>query len=483
MKRINVLLLNLLFFQVFTFAQDNHYQSQQFGARTTLLGGAVVGGLEDNSSMYYNPGALAFAETNNLTVHTNAHSVEYINFKNGLGFNVRSFSLRYIPLPQEISAIVTSDPNKKLKIGYIILNKSNNNNDFSQRHSYYADLNPDYAGEEYYVGQLDLQNIITERWAGVCASFKFSENLSFGFTPFGSYRTQRYLYNLYSILSSSPSSTVNALAYQRYYDAMRLNVISLFIKAGVHYRTRNWRYGLTFTTPSIRIWGDARIVRNISFFGLERPDAVFDDRQWYVPGHFRQAANLAVGAINVTNYYRLCYSATFHFPVNEYRMADTEFRDVGYPSTQSTGTIDFLGFRNKARAVLNLAFGFEYKLTDNIKAHSSIRTDFSNQRRRNPISVVNLAAPRLANPSSNLYHISGGFSFKRKQSVFTAGVTYSFGRADKVFQHADFNAPFYPINIWGFPANTGSLRHHIVTATFGYTYYFDTFRMEPLSKI
>ena len=486
MKSINNFCVFFLLFSIWAKAQDNHYNAQQFGARTTLLGGAVVGGLEDNSSMYYNPAALAFAETNNLTVHTNAHSVEYINFKNGLGYDVRSFSLRYIPLPQEVSAIVTSDPQKRLKIGYIILNKTNNSNDFSQRHSYNADLNRDYAGDEYYVGQLDLQNIITERWAGVCASFKFSENLSFGFTPFGSYRSQRYLYNLYSMLSSSPVSTTNALAYQRYYDALRLNVISLFIKAGVHYRNRNWRYGITFTTPSIRIWGDARIDRNISFFGLERPDAVFDDRQWYVPGHYRQPANLAIGAINVTNYYRLCYSASFHLPVRDYRMAEAEFRDVGFPSsTQSTGLIDFLGFRNKARAVLNFAFGFEYKLSDRIKSHCSIRTDFANQRRRNPISVVNLAAPRLANPSSNLYHISGGLSYKRKQSVFTAGLTYSFGRVDKVFQHADFDAPFYPINIWGFPGNTGSLRHHIVTATFGYTYYFDTFSMEeavPLDR-
>ena len=478
--RFNFIVI-LFYLSVFELsAQDNHYNSQQFGARSTILGGAVVGGLEDNSSMYYNPGALAFAETNNLTVHTNAHSVENVFFKNGLGYDVNSFSLRYIPLPQEISAIITSDPQKKIRVGYIILNKNTNNNDFSQRHSYNGDLNADYAGEEYYVGQLDLQNIITERWAGACVSYKYSENLSFGITPFGSYRTQRYLYNLYSMLSTSPASSVNALAYQRYYDAIRLNIINLFIKVGVHYRNRNWRYGFTFTTPSIRVWGDARVDRNISFFGLERPDAVFDDRQWYVPGYYRQAGNIAVGAMNVTNYYRLCFSATFHGAVKDYRMADTQLRDVGNPSTQSTGVIDFLGFRHQARAVLNLAFGFEYKLTEKIKAHASIRTDFANQRKRNSISIVNLAGPRLANPSLNLYHLSGGLSFKRKQSVFTAGLTYSFGRADKVFQHANFNAPVYPINIWGFPTNNASLRHHILTATFGYTYYFDTFNLEPM---
>lgn len=475
---------NFLFFIILfaalnpIFAQDNHYNSQQFGARAGLLGGSVIGGLEDNSSMYYNPGAMVFAESNNLTIHTNIHSVEYVLMKNGLGENVESFSLRYIPLPQEISAIVTGNPQKKLRIGYTILNKSVNNNDFSQRKNYFADLNPDYEGEEYYVGQLDMQNVIVERWAGVCASYKVSEKFSIGFTPFGSYRSQRYLYNLYSMLSTGNAAANQTVAYQQYYDVLRTNIINLFVKGGLHYRTRNWRFGLTFTTPSIRIWGKARAERQISFFGMDRENVVYDDRQRYIKGRFKQPVNLGIGLMNVTNYYRLSFSAVYHHAVADYRMAESEMRPVVFPSPVNSEAIDFLGFRHRADAVLNFSLGYEYKFNDKWKIHSSLRTDFATQRKRNEISIVDMAGPRLVNPSTDIYHASMGFSIRRELSVLTAGVTYSLGWLDNVMQHADFNAPVYPVNLWGFPQNRAGLRHHILTLTFGYTYYFDTLSLE-----
>ena len=44
------------------FAQDNHYWTNQYGTKSNLLGGAVVGKVLDLSSTYYNPGWLAFIE-------------------------------------------------------------------------------------------------------------------------------------------------------------------------------------------------------------------------------------------------------------------------------------------------------------------------------------------------------------------------------------------------------------------------------------
>jgi hypothetical protein len=43
-------------------AQDAHYWSNQYGTRSVLLGGTVIGTVSDLSSIFYNPGALALAE-------------------------------------------------------------------------------------------------------------------------------------------------------------------------------------------------------------------------------------------------------------------------------------------------------------------------------------------------------------------------------------------------------------------------------------
>jgi len=42
------------------FAQDSHFWTRQYGSRSALLGGAVVGGVRDSSAAYYNPGGLGY---------------------------------------------------------------------------------------------------------------------------------------------------------------------------------------------------------------------------------------------------------------------------------------------------------------------------------------------------------------------------------------------------------------------------------------
>jgi len=51
-----------LYFFILTnslFAQDTHYWNHQYGTRSTLLGGAVIGSVTDMAATYYNPAALA----------------------------------------------------------------------------------------------------------------------------------------------------------------------------------------------------------------------------------------------------------------------------------------------------------------------------------------------------------------------------------------------------------------------------------------
>ena len=44
-------------------AQDSHYWTYQYGTRSNLLGGAVIGSVLDLSGTYYNPGGLSLIET------------------------------------------------------------------------------------------------------------------------------------------------------------------------------------------------------------------------------------------------------------------------------------------------------------------------------------------------------------------------------------------------------------------------------------
>ena len=43
-------------------AQDTHYWTHQYGTRSTLLGGLVIGSVLDLSGTFYNPGGLSLID-------------------------------------------------------------------------------------------------------------------------------------------------------------------------------------------------------------------------------------------------------------------------------------------------------------------------------------------------------------------------------------------------------------------------------------
>ena len=93
-----------LVFTFFTMAivqgQDSQYWTQQFGTRTALMSGAVLGGADDNTMIYYNPAGLGFLEESSLSINANAYRVENIKVENALGdaADFKSNKLGSVPL-------------------------------------------------------------------------------------------------------------------------------------------------------------------------------------------------------------------------------------------------------------------------------------------------------------------------------------------------------------------------------------------------
>ena len=69
-------------------AQDAHYWTLQYGPKPSLLGGAVIGSVNDVSATYYNPGALARAENLSFAISMNVFEVNGVVLKDGGGDGV-----------------------------------------------------------------------------------------------------------------------------------------------------------------------------------------------------------------------------------------------------------------------------------------------------------------------------------------------------------------------------------------------------------
>src|SRR5210317_1961792 len=80
-KYIALFAFFLVFFSYPALSQDHHYWTQQFGSRSALMGGAVVGGVRDTSAGFYNPGALGFVNQPSLSVSANGYQLERLSIE------------------------------------------------------------------------------------------------------------------------------------------------------------------------------------------------------------------------------------------------------------------------------------------------------------------------------------------------------------------------------------------------------------------
>ena len=81
-------------------AQDGHYWTQQYGTKSMLLSGSVIGGVEDLGAVYYNPGRLAVISNSAFLLSGNVYEYNGIDISNAAG-NSKSFPpppLRVYPL-------------------------------------------------------------------------------------------------------------------------------------------------------------------------------------------------------------------------------------------------------------------------------------------------------------------------------------------------------------------------------------------------
>ena len=67
------------------FAQENNYWNIQYGTRSTLLGGAVIGRVSDLSATFYNPGAIALFPDVKFILSAQVYQMDNFTIKDGAG--------------------------------------------------------------------------------------------------------------------------------------------------------------------------------------------------------------------------------------------------------------------------------------------------------------------------------------------------------------------------------------------------------------
>ncbi len=468
------------------------------GSRSALLGGAVIGGVRDNSAGYYNPAALAFLTTNSHSVSSNAYQLQDITFDDGIGKNLELRSSQILLVPTLVSGTISSQLIPELRLGYSLAARDFAQIEASARFESSADIIPTlhdgihlgggkfadaFEGNEDFSGQFQLNVNLSEFWGGLSWAMLLNDDLAFGITWFVVLR------------SHSQSKNANAFAVDRFSYKVASNQIlesieywnvRTFPKIGFSYQWNELKAGLTFTMPGMYLLGQGTVAgiltsRNIIRYNEEGSsteipiELVGTDRQQDLKADYKSPLSIGFGLdykIFVSTH--LAFSAEYFNSVDKYTIIQPKDKiffkgDIFNGNTADLNSKDFLRVEEAKKSIINYSIAVEHKINATLSVYLSFRTDFNN---RSNIQFDGLT-PGIS--TWNIYHASFGGMYRLENQEIAVAVTGSYGRDREYLQFANFNGAKASVLegfITGITNKTSVLLQEI-GLMLGYTYFIE----------
>lgn len=165
-----------------SYAQDSHYWNIQYGTKSTLLGGSVIGSVRDLSATFYNPGAVALFDDSKLILSAKVYQYEQVTVINGAGQNKDLDYSSISPSPTFVAFKINIDTTGKNKLAFSLLTRQSMNFDFETR-QIGTERNLNEYGSNFAAGGLSLQQKFDEIWGGLTFSHKLNDFIGLGLLP------------------------------------------------------------------------------------------------------------------------------------------------------------------------------------------------------------------------------------------------------------------------------------------------------------
>lgn len=450
-------------------AQDNHYWAQQYGATGTLMGGAMTGGVNDNSAIYYNPGVLGFIDNPSLSVDANVYRMDKILITDGAGKDINLNSAQLSVYPQIIAGMVNLFKESRFRFSYTMLTRNHGNVLMNARYTS-TSSQPGVPSTTSYVGGFDYVNQLNEQWFGIGAGYRISEKLGAGATLFASYRGQSYQLTNY-VQEVEPIDTRNVFRTQSIDEAVKYSTYHLIAKLGLSYTTGSLKLGATLTTPSLRLFGSGNVQRENSTITVSEVPSDMEknflimDRKTDERAHYRHPLSISAGAEYMSAKTRIAVSAEYFFKTSSYHLLEPQSAPFVYPQSYlDSGNYrpfidNYLHVELATRSVLNAGIGLSREVYKKLTLLVGFSTDFSSYEEPNEVNELTNGFGAF-----DIYHFSSGLSYSLQKQSFTLGFSYAFSPSQQV--------PPYTVINQSPAADEAQLSSHTYAIILGYTYYF-----------
>lgn len=453
-------------------AQDTHYASNQFGARSALMGGAVVGGMNDNTAIFYNPGALAFTDTGTLSINANLYQLENIRIKNAAG-NQKDFrSNALATLPLLLSGSLRTR-NSQFRLGYGLINPVGFQFKANGRIDEKLPVTDDAEspGLEAFLAQTSIETRLSEVCGILGTAYRINHRLAVGWSHLVTARSHQFSRTMLArVLLNDAQGTLVSTNFLRSTSYFQLRYTA---KLGIAYTLPHFDLGFTLTLPAVGIFGrgsvSADLTGNNILLNGTRGYVLANDQQENLKTRFRTPLTLTAGANWKRPRSLLGMSAEYHFGIGPYDILRANPAVFVRPPELyvQLGSDLFLRVLSANKPVFNISLGYEYQLKKTLTLNSSFRTNFSfydKSLSRNP-------GIRPEFTSWDIYHYTLGGTVRRGRSSVAIGLLTAFGRDRR---HASNNSISNPndTNLLQGTLTIAKARYFNIGGLLGYTYLF-----------
>lgn len=453
-------------------AQDTHYGTQQFGTRSALLGGAVVGGTRDNSMIFYNPAAVAFIDSSSFSINANVYQVENTEIKNILT-DVETFkSLQLTSVPLLTSGqFKTKIPN--FRVSYGIFSPVA----FQFRgQARLSDLYPvvddaESPGGELFTGDEILFSRLRELNVAIGVSYKLGDHWAIGLTNIVAVRSQNYNRAIASYFTLNNAE--RTLVHTSLTQSMNYFNVRYMPKLGLAYSGANWSWGATVTGPGVRVLGTGAVgvdlvATNVKVGTEPRQTVAANNRQTKLKSYFKSPYSVATGF--ELHLGKMRYLASAQYFGKQSIFSIMHGTNPPYVNPTSAAILvnngDLLQVQSAARAVVNIAVGLERDLNERWRLAASVR---SNPSYYDP-ALLQATGIKPDITTWDLYHASAGVTIRKERSSMSLGLTAGFGRDN------DRSDQYLPLpqetNFFKSPISTTQATYTSLGVLVGYNYFF-----------
>jgi len=409
-------------------AQDAHYWTLQYGTRSTLLGGSVIGSVEDLGATYYNPARLALTPDLSFLLSAKVYQWDKVTVEDGAGEGVDARSSSFGGAPSLVAGTFKIGFLPGHHFAYSFLTRQRSELNLGIAGGGIADIIETIPGDELFATEISLTQKIRDEWLGLSWAHRAGAKASFGITQFLSIRSQDIAFRRLSEALTTTNEAVIAIQINEYdYETK-----GLLWKAGFALDLKYLSVGATLTTPRLNLTGSGSTLFNDAFAGADLDgDGTQDDRissrqEKDIDAEYQSSWALGFGGALKLGRNKLHFSAEWYDAVKEFSIME--------PSSfvsQSTGeTIDRRLTQN-LREVLNYGIGLEVYVAETLSGYGSFATDRS-AAPEDVGRIVNLTDTQTNASTAgwDLYHVAGGASVKVGRGEVTLGFTWSFGNQD-----------------------------------------------------